>query len=88
MIRITISAAAFEAIAATLPSSVGVEQKLAANGDYHIWLEPRFAGMNSATCARRPCAGSPLLRWKSSSPRSTNDGLARCYSDVILRLAR
>jgi len=42
MIRITITAAAFEAIAATLPSSVGVEQKRAANGDYHIWLEHRF----------------------------------------------
>jgi hypothetical protein len=42
MIRISITAAAFEAIATTLPSSVGVEQKRAANGDYHIWLEPRF----------------------------------------------
>ena len=42
MIRLTITVAAYEAIAATLPSSVGVEQKRAANGDYHIWLEPRF----------------------------------------------
>ena len=36
MIRI-----AFEAIA-TLPSSVGYEQIRAPNGDYHVWLEPRF----------------------------------------------
>jgi hypothetical protein len=25
-----------------LPSSVGVEQQRAPNGDYHIWLEPRI----------------------------------------------
>lgn len=52
MIRITITVAAFEAIAATLPSSVGVEQKRAANGDYHIWLEPRF--VDRLTAMRRP----------------------------------
>jgi hypothetical protein len=42
MIRITITAAAFEAIAATLPSSVGVEQNRAPDGDYFIWLDPRY----------------------------------------------
>jgi hypothetical protein len=42
MIRITITAAAFDAIAATLPSSVGVEARRASNGDYFIWLDPRF----------------------------------------------
>jgi hypothetical protein len=42
MIRITITPAAFEAIAATLPSSVGVEQKRAPKGDYFIWLDPRY----------------------------------------------
>ena len=42
MIRITITAAAFDAIAATLPSSVGVEAKRAPNGDRYVWLEPRF----------------------------------------------
>ena len=44
MIRISITVAAFEAIAATLPSSVGYERIRAPNGDYHIWLEPRFVG--------------------------------------------
>jgi hypothetical protein len=39
MIRITITAAAFEAIDA---SSVGVEQNSAPSGDYFIWLDPRF----------------------------------------------
>jgi hypothetical protein len=29
-------------IAATLPSSVGVEQNRAPNGDYFIWLDPRY----------------------------------------------
>ena len=42
MIRIAITAGAYAALAATLPSSVGVEQQRAANGDYHIWLEPRY----------------------------------------------
>ena len=41
MIRITISATAFEAIASTLPSSVGYERIRAPNGDYFIWLDPR-----------------------------------------------
>jgi hypothetical protein len=42
MLRITISAAAFEAIASTLPSSFGFEAQRAPNGDYFIWLDPRF----------------------------------------------
>jgi hypothetical protein len=50
MIRITITAAAFEAIAATLPSSVGVEQNRAPNGDYFIWL---IRGMSTSSA---PCA--------------------------------
>jgi hypothetical protein len=41
-VRFTISAAAFDAIAATLPSSVGYERIRAPNGDYFIWLEPRY----------------------------------------------
>jgi hypothetical protein len=42
MIRITITAPAFEAIAATLPSNVGYERIRAPNGDHFVWLEPRF----------------------------------------------
>jgi hypothetical protein len=42
MIRITISAAADEAIAATLPfASVGVESEPDPKGERQIWLEPR-----------------------------------------------
>ena len=40
MIRIAISPAAYAAIAATLPGSVGVEPQRAPNGDYFIWLDP------------------------------------------------
>ena len=43
MIRISITAAAFEVIAATLPGSIGYEAQLTANGERWIWLEPRFA---------------------------------------------
>ena len=42
MIRITITPASFEAIAATLPSSVGVEDNRAPNGDRYIWLDPNY----------------------------------------------
>ena len=42
MIRISITPAAFEAIAATLPSSVGYERIRAPSGDYFIWLDPRY----------------------------------------------
>ena len=43
MIRITITAAAFEAIAATMPlGSVGYEAEPDAKSERWIWLEPRF----------------------------------------------
>jgi hypothetical protein len=43
MIRITVTAAAFEAIAATLPfGSAGFEREPDANGLRHIWLERKF----------------------------------------------
>ena len=42
MIRNAITPAAYAAIAATLPSSRGVEQQRAPNGDYYIWLDPRY----------------------------------------------
>ena len=38
MIRLQISPAAFEAIAAPLPGNVGFENKRAPNGDWFIWL--------------------------------------------------
>ena len=42
MVRIAITAAAFEAIAAMLPfGSVGVEADPDDKGERHIWLEPR-----------------------------------------------
>ncbi len=39
MIRLTITPAAFEAIAATLPGSVNVENQRAPNGDVYVWLD-------------------------------------------------
>jgi hypothetical protein len=40
MIRITISAEAYTAIAATLPGNVGIEWQRAQNSDVYIWLDP------------------------------------------------
>jgi hypothetical protein len=51
MIRISITAAAFEAIAATLPfGSVGFEREPDANGERQIWLS-RPCWIASALCA-------------------------------------
>jgi hypothetical protein len=42
MVRIAISPAAFNATTATLPGSVGVENKRDSNGDWQIWLDRRI----------------------------------------------
>ncbi len=68
MIRITISAAAFEAIAATLPSSIGYERIRAPNGEYHVWLEPRF--VDRLRAMRRPgeSYSDVILQLATTSP--------------------
>ena len=40
MIRTTISAEAYTAMAATLPGNVRIERERAQNGDVYIWLDP------------------------------------------------
>ena len=42
MIRLTITPAAYAVIVATLPASVGFEQNKAPNGDFYVWLEPKY----------------------------------------------
>jgi hypothetical protein len=66
MIRIAITAAAFEAIRATLPSSVGVEQKRAANGDYHIWLDPRYVDRLRALRGPDESYSDVIFDWRSA----------------------
>jgi hypothetical protein len=66
VIRITISAAAFEAIAATLPSSVGYERIRAPNGDFHIWLEPRFVNRLRAMQGRGESYSDVIVRRRVS----------------------
>lgn len=48
MVRISISPAAFNAITATLPGSVGVENKRDSNGDWQIWLDRRIVARLNA----------------------------------------
>ena len=53
MIRITITPAAYAAIAGTLPwGTVGVEPKRAENGDYYIWVAPGV--VNTLRALREP----------------------------------
>jgi hypothetical protein len=53
VIRITITAAAFEAIKATLPvGSVAFEAKVNERGEREIWLEPHI--VDKPRCLRGP----------------------------------
>jgi|HubBroStandDraft_1064217.scaffolds.fasta_scaffold911923_2 hypothetical protein len=60
MIRLAITAAAFEAIAATLPfGSVAFERERTASGGYFIWLDRRTA---DRLTAERPASSRPQAR--------------------------
>jgi hypothetical protein len=72
MIRITITPAAYAAIAATLPSSVGVEKQRSPNGHYYIWLEPRY--VDRLRVKRRAHAAQRLDPLSMSSTREANRG--------------
>ena len=62
MIRLAISAAAYAAIAATLPGSVGVEAQRAPNGDYFIWLNPAVVNRLAAMRGPGESSGDVILR--------------------------
>jgi hypothetical protein len=42
LIRLTITPAAYAVIVATLPSSVGFDENRAPNGEFYVWLEPKY----------------------------------------------
>jgi hypothetical protein len=42
LIRLTITPAAYAVIVATLSASVGFEQNSAANGEFYLWLDPKY----------------------------------------------
>jgi hypothetical protein len=67
MIRVAISPAAYAAIAATLPSSVGVEEKRAPNGDYFIWLDGAVVAGYAPCAAQAGVTGTSFCGWRSSS---------------------
>jgi hypothetical protein len=62
MIRITITAAAFEAIADTIPQSVNMEAQRAPNGGYFIWLDPRYVDRLKAMRGRGESYSGVILR--------------------------
>ena len=76
MIRISITAATFEAFAATLPlGSVGYERTHNDKGERQIWLEPRFVDRLAALRGPGESYSDVILRlaegfdWdRSSSP--------------------
>jgi hypothetical protein len=42
LIRLTITPAAYAVIVATLPANGGFERNSASNGEYYVWLEPKY----------------------------------------------
>jgi hypothetical protein len=62
MIRIAITPAAYAAIAATLPGSVGVEAQRAPNGDYWVWLYPGAVTRLGAMRGRGESYSDVILR--------------------------
>jgi len=63
MIRISISVAAFEAIASTLPlGTVGYKAELSPKGERLIWLEPRFVDRLAAMRGPRESYSDVILR--------------------------
>ena len=78
MIRISITPAAFEAIAATLPLSVGIEGNRAPNGDRYIWLDPKY--VERLRAIRRPgeSYSDVILRvWRTGEPAGAGTCLLR-----------
>jgi hypothetical protein len=67
MIRLTITVAAYEAIAATLPSSVGLEAQRAPNGDYYVWLDPRYVDRLKAVRGPGESYSDVILRLAAAS---------------------
>ena len=67
MIRIAITPAAYAAIAATLPGSVGVEPQRAPNGDYFIWLDPAVVNRLAAMRGLARATATSSCGWRRSS---------------------
>jgi hypothetical protein len=66
MIRITISQAAFEAIARSLPfGSVSFQNKTNERGERLIWLEPRVVDRLRTLRGRGESFSDVILRWRS-----------------------
>jgi hypothetical protein len=72
MIRISISSAAFDAIADTLPlGSVAVEPEADANGERQVWVDVSVANKLSAMRGPRKSLSDVILRLAAyGSPRS------------------
>ena len=68
MIRIAITPAAFEAIAATLPGNVGFESKRAPNGDWFIWLDHATVARLNALRGPGESYSDVILRLAEDNP--------------------
>jgi hypothetical protein len=72
VIRIAISAAAFEAIAATLPlGSVSYENETNARGERYVWLEPNMVARLRALRGSGESYSDVILRVAAESVERT-----------------
>jgi hypothetical protein len=74
VIRITISVAAYEAIASTLkPGSVAVEPEVDERGERVIWLEPAMVDRLGGCGGRARATATPFCGWSRRSRAAMND---------------
>ena len=74
MIRVAITAEAFEAIARTLPlGSVGYENKTNERGERYVWLDPTVVSRLRAMRGRGKSFSDVILRLVASADGSGRD---------------
>jgi len=83
LIRISITPAAFEAIAATLPlGSVGYESKVDTMGERLVWLEAAVVDRLTALRGPGESYSDVILRLVDMEAQSRSEAVARILSSV------
>jgi hypothetical protein len=67
MIRITLSAAAYAALASAIPSGLGVHQERAPNGESYVWVDRPLVDRLRALRGPRESYSDVILRLAEAS---------------------
>jgi hypothetical protein len=67
LIRLTVTPAAYAVIVAAQPSSAGHKQKTAPNGEFYVWLEPKYVARLRAVRTLGESYSDVILRLAEAS---------------------